>query len=401
MLKDSKGFIFSLDATLAVMVVMIAVAGVASVAGPELIYRQQGYLRLERYANDALEVMQLAGTTDSIISYIRQGYYENAENLAENELRKILPSDIQFRLIIGDPSDPRLENVFPSHGKHAEWLAAFNGASELASAVKVSVLPPRNRLRVLAWIENNDEVFMEQLAIKTSMDNKSVSSITAFWNEVDTALVNWQPGHPYYDAIFIPDAEVDLAPSGMATKTADLVVYEKRDGRLVVGGSTLYYNCQLADADGYLWESLGAQWSAPPQQTAGPPLDNMRIINDENFVTLPYHNGENIEYNYNYSQYVYTPIDTSWVVAQWEDTPTGITSPLRGIVVRPAGYNHSWQGALPKPAVLFNMRFAQSATDFDNSMGGTDWVTLAQRALGYEEVLEPITLYVWRGSAVR
>jgi hypothetical protein len=126
----------------------------------------------------------------------------------------------------------------------------------------------------------------------------------------------------------------------------------------------------------------------------------MRIINRENFVTLPYNNGDNIEYNENYSQYVYTPINNSWVVAQWEDTPSGVPSPLRGIVVRPAGYNHSGQGTLQKPAVLFNMRFAQSAMDLGNPMGTADWITLAKRAIGYEEVLEPITLYVWRGEAV-
>lgn len=119
-------------------------------------------------------------------------------------------------------------------------------------------------------------------------------------------------------------------------------------------------------------------------------------------MTLPYSNGDNIEYNENYAQYIYTPIDPSWVVAQWEDVLVGTPPlPIRGIIVRPAGYNHSWQGPLPQPAVLFNMRFAQSATDPNDSMGATDWITLAKRALGYEEVLEPITVYVWRGSAVR
>ncbi len=397
---DQRGFIFSLDATLAIMIVMIALAGVASVAGPELIYQQQGYLRLERYANDALEVLQLTGTMDSIVSYLRQGYPENAENLAEAELRKILPKDIQFRLVVGDAGSPHLENIFPSYGDHAEWTATFEGAKEVASAVRVATLPPKDRLKVLAWIDSDDEPFMEQMLIATNVENKSVSNVTAFWNEINTALVSWQPGVPYYDVVFIPDAEVDLAPVGLETKTADLVVYEKRDGRLVVGGSTLYYNSQLASADGYLWESLGVEWDATPQENSGPPLDNMRIINNENFVTLPYQNGDNIEYNENYAQYIYTPLDNSWVVAQWEDTPDGIPAPLMGLIVRPGGYNHSWQGTLPEPAVLFNMHFAQSAMDVENSMGAMDWINLAKRAIGYEEILGPITLYVWRGSAI-
>jgi len=372
----------------------------ASFAGHEPIYQQVGFLRLERYANDALEVLQLTGTMDTIINYLKQSYLENAENLAVTELRKILPSEIQFRLIIGDENSPRLDNIFPTPGKHAEWIATFQKEKEMVKAVRAAILPPKEKLKILAWVDNDDENFVSQLLISASVDIKSVNNIASFWNEVDAAIVNWQPGHPYYDTIFIPDAEVDLAPNGMASKIADLIIYQKRDGRVVVGGSTLYHNCQLTTADGYFWESLGIQWGTPPPEISGPPLDNMCIINSENFVTLPYSKGDNIEYNQNYTQYVYTPRDTSWVVAQWEDTPDGVAAPPSGIIVRPAGYNHSWAGLLPKPAVLFNMRFAQSATDADNSMGTADWITLIKRAIGYEEVLETISLYVWRGPPV-
>lgn len=234
--NNKRGFIFSLDATLAILVLMIAIAGAARAVGPELIYQQYGYLRLERYANDALEVLQLTGTMDSVVNYMKLGYVENAENIAEAELRQILPREIQFRLVIGDVNNPRLDNIFPTSRKNAEWKAAFQNAKELATAVRVSTLPPKNRLKVLAWVDNDDEEFMQQLVMSSNIDNKSVNDITAFWNEINTALVNWQPGHPYYDAVFIPDAEVDLAPGSLASKIADLVVYQKRDGRLVVGG---------------------------------------------------------------------------------------------------------------------------------------------------------------------
>jgi len=141
--RDRRGFIFSLDATLAVLVVMIAMAGVARVSGPESIYGQHGYQRLERYANDALEVMQLAGTMDEIKNLLGENS-EEAENLAENELRKILPREIQFRLRIGSEANPRLDNVYPSAGNHAEWRAAFENAGEVAVAARVSIFPPEN-----------------------------------------------------------------------------------------------------------------------------------------------------------------------------------------------------------------------------------------------------------------
>ncbi|GAI17546.1 MAG: hypothetical protein E3J80_02015 [Hadesarchaea archaeon] len=142
--RDRRGFIFSLDATLAMLVVLIVMTGVARVAGPELTYGQHGYLRLERYANDALEVMELTGAMDIIENLLAQGEISEAGNLAENVLRKILPGEVQFRLRIGVENNPRLDNVYPSAGKHAEWRAAFENAAEIAVAARVSIFPPEN-----------------------------------------------------------------------------------------------------------------------------------------------------------------------------------------------------------------------------------------------------------------
>lgn len=141
---DRRGFIFSLDATLAMLVVLIVMSGVARMTGPEQVYGQHGYLRLERYANDALDVMDLAGITDIIENLLAQGEKSNAEYLAENTLRKILPGEVQFRLRIGAENNPRLDNVYPSTGEHAEWRAAFENADEIAVATRVSIFPPEN-----------------------------------------------------------------------------------------------------------------------------------------------------------------------------------------------------------------------------------------------------------------
>ncbi|KXB00100.1 hypothetical protein AKJ48_03295 [candidate division MSBL1 archaeon SCGC-AAA261O19] len=142
--RDQRGFIFSLDATLAVLVALIVLAGVASVGSSSTTYKQHGYLRLERYANDALEVMELTGTTDNIKSLLDQGENSKAESLAENELRKILPNEVQFKLRIGPEDDPRLDNVYPSPRNHEEWRAAFENAEEIAVATRVLVFSPEN-----------------------------------------------------------------------------------------------------------------------------------------------------------------------------------------------------------------------------------------------------------------
>lgn len=132
--RDKKGFIFSLDAALAMLVMLIMMAGVARVAGPELTYGQHGYLRLERYANDALEVMQLTGTMDNIVDLVKQGENGSAINLARAELRKILPEEVQFKFVVGN----RL-TVFPSDS--ADWSTTFPNAEEIAVATRMSTFP--------------------------------------------------------------------------------------------------------------------------------------------------------------------------------------------------------------------------------------------------------------------
>jgi hypothetical protein len=162
--KDRRGFIFSLDATLAMLVVMLAMAGVAHVGGLDPIYEQHGYLRLQQYANSALDVLYNTGrvendllilTIDEIKDLLAEGTQDNlleAESLAENQLRKILPGDIQFRFRIGTENDPILDNVYPSAGNHGEWQAAFDNTGEIAVANRVIILGSENFEPVTIWV---------------------------------------------------------------------------------------------------------------------------------------------------------------------------------------------------------------------------------------------------------
>lgn len=152
--NEQRGFIFSLDATLGILVVMLVMAGVARAGGSELISGQHGYLRLERYANDALELLYTTGNMDNTLLIRKIDNIENllyngqsvlAENFAENELEKILPNDIQFRLRIGSENRPRLDNVYPSAGKHPQWRSAFDNAKEIAASSRVFVFRSDNK----------------------------------------------------------------------------------------------------------------------------------------------------------------------------------------------------------------------------------------------------------------
>lgn len=395
--RDRRGFIFSLDATLAMLVVLIVMAGVARVAGPELIYGQHGYLRLERYANDALEVMQLTGTMNSIVNFVKHGENENAENLVRTELKKILPAEVQFKFVVGN----RLA-VYPNDA--AGWSTAFSDAEEIAVATRMSTFSENHK--ILAWLDDEvDENFMRELIRCTGWENKSTSDKAEFWSEVSPG---W--GQKDYDVIFIPDADTDL-DSNNPGKIWDLILwawYGSRltGGRIVVGGDTFYNNWGQNSAhyyDTYFWELLGIvfTWTGSsgvrPTSISGDPLDNMHIIEGDNFVTAPYEYSDNIQYNENYMQYIYTPINSQWVVAQWEEVPAGVTPPVPGIIVRPAGTTVAGSYQILDPGVLFNMNFAESAMDSDNPVGTKDWINLARRAIGYEQVFERIALYVWRG----
>ncbi len=148
--SDSRGFVFSLDASLAMLVVMLVMAGVATVNGAKFTYEQQGFLKMERIANDALEVLYSTGqmdnenyfvnTIDNIVALLNENTAENrsqAENYAENELKKILPNYLNFRMRIGSENDPRLDNVYPTLGNDNNWRAAFDNALEMASANRI------------------------------------------------------------------------------------------------------------------------------------------------------------------------------------------------------------------------------------------------------------------------
>jgi hypothetical protein len=165
--KNEKGFIFSLDATLAMLIVMVVMAGVVRVGGEGLIYGQHGYLRLQQYANGALDVLYNTGrvendllilTMDEIKDLLAQGNTSEAESLAENELQKILPADIQFRLRIGPENNPRLDNVYPSAGNHAEWRSAFDNAEEIAVATRVIILGSENFEPVTIWVWRGPDI---------------------------------------------------------------------------------------------------------------------------------------------------------------------------------------------------------------------------------------------------
>lgn len=399
--NDQRGFVFSLDASLSVLVILVVLAGAVRMAGPELVYEQHGYLRLERYANDALRAMELTGVMDNIVALVKHGDNAAAEVLARAELRKILPAEVQFRFVVGHEADPRLV-VYPSDAEErANWEAAWRDATEVAIATRMSTLPPRRRpYRVLAWLDDDeDQAFMDEIERCTGWEVTRTSSEGRFRKEIlrwDTEVV---PNQRYYNAIFIPDAQEDFD----ASTERNLVMFSLYMGRLVVGGDTLWYNSP--PDTWWFYEVLGVDY----RYIGRPPLDNrhtgMHIIDDNHPITAsPYYVSYRVDYaGENYRLYVYRPplLVSTQVLAQWDNGNTTGVDPLpwRGIIFRQQYVG----GELGRVGigVLFNMRLAQSA--MGANVGKDDWVMLARRAIGGDVAaweFEPVTLHVWRGPEV-
>ena len=141
--RDRSGFVFSLDAVLGILVTIIVLAGVAHIAGSSLTYEQQGFARLETYANDAMQTMQNTGSLDYIVADIETGLTENSPHFAMTELRTILPQEVQFKLVVGENLLPP---IYPSSfgGKPRDnsfWENQKASSKEVGVATRILVFP--------------------------------------------------------------------------------------------------------------------------------------------------------------------------------------------------------------------------------------------------------------------
>ncbi len=225
--RDQKGFIFSLDATFAMLVVLIVMAGVAHTAESELVYGQHGYLRLERYANDTLEVLQLTGTIETIVNFVRLGANENAENLAREELLKILPAEVQFKLVLGDN---RL-TVYPSDAPG--WETAFAEAEEIATATRMSLFEGVGDNTVALW--HFDEGTGNKAYDETQNNNDGTISGAVSWTIGRYGSGLDFPGASG-DYVSVPHSE-SLAPTdGLPELTVEAWVYPRDNAASLIAG---------------------------------------------------------------------------------------------------------------------------------------------------------------------
>ncbi len=371
--RDQRGFIFSLDATLAMLVVLIVMAGVARVTGGELVYGQHGYLRLERYANDTLEVLQLTGTMDIIISLVEYGANENAENMAREELRKMLPAEIQFKLMI---RDNRL-TVYPSDA--AGWDTAFANAEEIATATRISIFEGVGDTTVALW--HFDEGIDNKVYDETQNNNDG----TIYGN------VSWTTGKYGYALDFpgtsgnyvsVPHSE-SLAPSG---GLPNLSV----EGWAYVDGSQI---STFAQKD-YVWVTRG--WLMKIEPASDPSMFK--------YTVLLYAGGQ-----YGVAINDAAPLNT-WVhLAFTYEGSSGTIKVYVNGTDRTADDSWNWRGVGGNVATGTDNLFIGWG-DAGYFKGKIDEIRIENQALTAEEIATdvvsamrefgPVTLYLWRGASV-
>ncbi|MEA1904896.1 MAG: hypothetical protein U9M97_03340 [Candidatus Hadarchaeota archaeon] len=402
--NDQRGFIFSLDAVLAVLVTLTVLAGVAQIGISSSTYEQHGYLRLERYAEDAIEVMHQTGALDNVIASVVKGNLSQASEIARDNLRTILPPEIQFKFLIGDEGNPYLDNVYPGTENQA-WEGIFESVGERAVAIRVTgkrLIP----LKVLVWVDTrlpSDQMemienFVEEIKLP-SWDVRKENNEIRFRNYLLGGM-DWAP-----HVVFIPDSR------GFEDATINALIwhYNVRLGGVVGGGGFLYWNEDYNFPFFGVWvlceddaHCIDRAWGH----------ENLHVTNHEHPITAT--SPDYVNYmgdQYPVHEYLFlnpitgekaTPLVEN--LAYWPGTG-GYWWYWYWIEQDWVGLTARWSGVIGENkynrTVLFNAHLAQSAME---GVGTDDWVDLARRAIewasGASLKFNPIKLYVWRGEVV-
>ncbi|MEM0359682.1 MAG: hypothetical protein QXG22_06760 [Candidatus Hadarchaeales archaeon] len=425
-MKDG-GFIFSLDACLATVVMMIAVAGLAhlEVEGPG-----HGYLKLERYAQDTLSVMDGRGITRYVIDSLNNLQYAEAARAVRENLLLLLPSTVNFRYVIGTGENLLLE-VYKDNGEN--WRERWENTRERALALHLTCefIHTVENLDVLIWADDPQDLWFASQVVKPGWTYRVVSNENTFVAYLENKIEpNWYP-----DVVFLPDVSVYWSDETLR-KLVDYNMFKlivggrEVGGGVVAGGDTLWSNRRdpwRRFLDIPIWLSPYGEFllifgispnpfSSDPgiQRVIGseysPSQRTMELVDRTHYVTtgLPF---QDVPYQGDdYYQYVYS---TSWflnpwlrTLGRWENWENeNLTWP--GLLVREAVVNLGvpWFGGITfrfmERTVLFNVRMAQSSFDYSfDHVEAQRWIVLVQRAIEWasrqKAELQPIVLYVWR-----
>lgn len=163
---DERGFIFTSDATLALIVIFIVSASItAYIMAP--YFMGQEHQHLQALASDTLETMERDGTlTLAAVRYSQNNVIEGNQILS-SRLNVLIPSDTAYNLtMLGNAVDRNTNSLF---------------ANDTATAVRVISGPEEGYLG-RAWYKQEE----------VEMEDKEINVISTLWN-FHNYLSNFQP----------------------------------------------------------------------------------------------------------------------------------------------------------------------------------------------------------------
>lgn len=167
---DEKGFVFTADSTLALVVVIVFTASVVVYAMLP-VYQGQDHQHLQALADSALATMEEDGTLRDAAVYYANNNSTEANNILTNSLNSILPSDVSYKMTMNGYSPQAMNN------RGRDYVLA----TDVATGVRV-ISGPRE-----GWLGRSFYNIKE-----VGLKNQNTNVTTTLWN-FHNWLTNFSP----------------------------------------------------------------------------------------------------------------------------------------------------------------------------------------------------------------
>ena len=444
---SEKGFIFTLDGTLAVLISLIVLTGVAQIGTSSTHYSQHGSQQLQYYANDGLRSLKLEGAVREGIELANENQDEAARKLIRKNLTSAFPEGVQYKFKVGGNTDIWIDNVYPTEAPNENWERKMENAEELTTATSITVetIELVENLDVLVWADDpvEKEFVDEVLEGWSRWTVVSTDNEPEFRDYLRSAQIyggeNFQT-----DVVFIPDAEEwdEETTDELLTFNFWAGTKENFGGGVVVAGDTVYNNfehgwdpaliaswfpsywayilgIETREWDGFI-PGVWGNW----ERTFETNYENapFEIIETQNQITEPFALNEEIPTEYHKkdeyiesNNFIVNVLGTDIErLARWRMDQIGdniienmgmIRKPHVGTLNFPAWW--PWPDSyISERSVLIN---AQAIRCWNYARGSIfqderKWETLIRRAIEWgsreQPRPEPVQLTIWRGEGV-
>ena len=259
---DDKGFIFTADSALALIVVIVLTTTITSYA---LIpaYQGQDHQHLEALADSALEVLEQDGTLENVSVKTANGNISGAQQEMHNRLQILIPAGIGYNMTVKDG--------YTSSDADSRGLLY---STDQVTKVKV-ISAPNEGWQGRAWYKVNNVTFVNQeINVTTTLWNfHNWLSNFGPWNKDNNALetyyywgdnAGWYSQNPVNINFSIPSGTIRNAKFLVGS---DSYTRGKSFGAdFNINGHTIHYNPNDAtfigqrsnDAQQYMYNYLGS-----------------------------------------------------------------------------------------------------------------------------------------------